>query len=182
MKSTELKIKRQTLAAESRLIKREEIKAIRAARHALAVSVLEASATDVSKRLLRLGLTMGQQARIVVRLARNVPGPVIADIGAAYAAYNSLRNHRIKVVRPAARAAHLAHAYLNETDYLRVENPVYTLPPSEALMRDVASNVRKFGDGETSDLKHIADWIGGRPTLAAKLRAKEEAASVQAAE
>lgn len=53
----------------------------------------------------------------------------------------SLHLHRVLVVRPAARAAHLAHAFLRGYPYSRVERNSRTHPP----LGEVRKLVSRFG-------------------------------------
>jgi len=60
----------------------------------------------------------------------------------SYVTFDLLREHRLHHVRPAARAAHLAHAILRGHAYAKVEHKNTRLKvPSEA----VAENLRRFG-------------------------------------
>lgn len=132
MKTTHFRVKRMTLAAEARIIKAEEAKALRIAR----------------------GLAKSNLKPLVASHQRNL--------------YHSLRIHRIHVVRPAARAMHLAHAYLKGMEYARVENPTKLhAPVPVSVVKAAAENVRKFGGPafvEVGD-KQITMWMDGWRTV-----------------
>ena len=88
MSLTELKIKRKTLAAESRFIRQEEIK-----------------------------------FRDKAREYRNFQKKLKAE--RAVATWDSLYRHRKNIVRPEARAANIAHAFIKGIPYHCVENKVF---------------------------------------------------------
>ena len=67
---------------------------------------------------------------------------------------NSLHSHRIGVVRPAARSAHLAHAHLTGTSYHAVEGRAKT-PPN---YKEVARLVRKFSGLEEFTWEDVVIW------------------------
>lgn len=171
--STRLKIKRKTLAAEAGLIRHEEQKVLRSAR-ALNAQVQSDTSLALGKRLTKLGYppatikrslkhwekTWGQNERSEVR-------------DALYSDYRGLRLHRVEEVRAAARAAHLAHAYLMGMPYARVEaentQKDYSLVQRDALCAAVAKNIRTFarigtpeGDAKPKD---VAYWMEGGHTL-----------------
>lgn len=147
MKNIHFRVKRMALAAEARIIKAEEAKALRIAR-ALKRSNKGADKTD-----------------------------------RAYATLASLHHHRTQVVRPAARALHLAQAYLKGMPYKQVEAKTHggiSLP----VVGVVAENVRKFGPVSCIEVKgkHILDWIDAGPTLIQLAAAAAEAqATLQSA-
>lgn len=143
MKLLELKIKRLTFAAEAKIIKAEEHKALNEGRK---------------------------------RRAGNRPFDL------SYAQYNTLRDHRRKVLRPVARINHLAHAYLKGMPYAKVENPLNTKITSPAT--ELIKVIRAFGDLIEVDLKpkDIHRWIEGGPTLFQHLEALKSAAEATVAE
>lgn len=63
-------------------------------------------------------------------------------------AFIGLRQHRINVVRPEARAACLAYAFLRGRPYRQVERVSYSLPD----WTKVAKLVERYGDGDRRDL------------------------------
>lgn len=129
MKFEQLRIKRNTLAAEARIIKTGEQRALRKAR---------------------------------ARLGSNKPSEP------SYALYNELRDHRLKVVRPAARVAHLAHAYMAGRAYATVEDPKTLRTPLKQDDFDaIASTLRKFGDSTLESVrpKDIIWWTEGGMTI-----------------
>jgi len=78
---------------------------------------------------------------------------------------NSLHDHRINIVRPAARSAHLAHAFLRRKPYASVE--ASCRKGNEPNIRSIASTVRKFGTDEQratdpDEMKEIiVSWLAG---------------------
>lgn len=101
-----------------------------------------------------------------------------------YSRLTSLHEHRINVVRPAARAAHLAHAILRGHAYARVEHPnTRTVPPIDA----VAENLRSFGPLEVRALdkktaaRMVVAWTEGGAGLEAGILKPRLAGSTPAA-
>jgi len=78
----------------------------------------------------------------------------------------SLNRHRLDVVRPAARSAHLAHAFLKCRDYSTVENRDNTRTGID--IAEIARIAAKYGPPEyrtmdRDDLKSILhEWWAGR--------------------
>jgi ElaB/YqjD/DUF883 family membrane-anchored ribosome-binding protein len=143
MKIAELRIKRKTLAAEARIIKDAEQRALRKARR---------------------------------RLGTNKPSE------ASYDLYNRFREHRVTVVRNAARAAHLADAYLRNRPYATVEDPKHrTKPITSPIWTDIQKTLKTFGGPELANVtfKDVYAWTRGEPTLMQK--AATEAGSETAA-
>lgn len=102
-----------------------------------------------------------------------------------YARYDSLRQHRIGVVRNAARLNHLAHAYLKGTPYAKVEDPKRIRNPLADLDRKViAKTVEKFGGATELNVTYhsIELWMKGFPTLRQKAEAVAAEAKATAAE
>lgn len=64
----------------------------------------------------------------------------------------SLHQHRLEVVRPVARAAHVACSFLRGREYAEIERVSDTDPNWEA----VQNNVKKFGGKE--DQERFQDW------------------------
>lgn len=116
--SIKLKIKANTLAAEARIIRKNE------------------------KRLRKFNqLHMAQK--------RNYHW--------ADSARESLYRHRIDVVRPEARATHLARAYLKGSAYRSVEQSTRQ-PVADALIDKINAMVRKYGPGDCGP-EDIQKWI-----------------------
>lgn len=69
------------------------------------------------------------------------------DSGATNSSYESLRLHRITVVRQAARLNHLAYGFLRGTSYARMEGSCKT-PPDWAKVEKIA---KRFGPNEWSE-------------------------------
>lgn len=87
--------------------------------------------------------------------------------------YASIHNHRVYHVRSAARAAHLAHAYLTCMPYARVEDPEKTRsePDFDAILA-ILANLQSFGPrqftslGKTERFDAIRSWIrNGAPVI-----------------
>lgn len=190
MKTTELKIKRKSLAAEARIIRTEEQKALSRTRFQNAMS----SPDMTEKRLKKLGLTVSQLRRVRARLANRANTPVY-DAADAYGQYNRLRDHRIKDVRTAARAAHLAHHYI-KGDPFHVAEDVPRLdgskeaaklrgialskkPEPMTLKADIARDVRKFGGDafEGCTPKDITYWFEGGKTIVQEAIEAEQTAA-----
>lgn len=110
MYSTELKIKRVSLAAESRLIRKDEKRA------------KEAGNRDLNR---------------------------------------SLHEHRVNIVRFAARHAELAHGFLRRKPYRVIERESYTSPSVD----EIRKLVMKFGPATDLDPKQmnkaVYAWIEG---------------------
>lgn len=100
MKKTFLKVKVNTLAAESRIIRKEERKALAAYRRHTKV-----------------------------------------NLHAALQSYQALREHRVHVVRPAARSASLAYGFLRGRLYEEMERTCKVEP----FWPDVARMVLRYG-------------------------------------
>lgn len=62
----------------------------------------------------------------------------------SYRQYLRLQDHRTKVLRPEARATHLARAFLKGTPYRQVENKNVTHIPA-AMVEKIFRMVRFFG-------------------------------------
>lgn len=96
------------------------------------------------------------------------------------AALSSLHNHRTVLVRRAARATHLARAYLNGRAYIELETKAYVEPPYQ----EVAKMVKSYGDvglfGNVGP-DAIADWTRGHldETELAELKARAKRGSVK---
>jgi len=61
---------------------------------------------------------------------------------------NSLHDHRIHVVRPVARATHLAYGLLNGLDYRQIENHNKTVPD----WKKVEAMVKKYADDSKREM------------------------------
>jgi len=80
----------------------------------------------------------------------------------------SMQCHRDQIVRRAARAAHLAHAFLVGRPYSSVERQG-SRKLGAAEIKDIDSNVRRFGRPEHANMPkdEISIWIEGRAVLRA---------------
>ena len=99
--STPLRVKRINLADEARTIRKEERKALAAAKEQR--QRMLAAAPMSEKKLL----TWDQEFTLS-------------------ATYRSLREHRVGIVRSAARTNHLAHTFLTGRPYAQVEHKIAT--------------------------------------------------------
>lgn len=143
MYSTQLKIKRLALAAEARIIRHEEHKAL-----GWLPILRDADGRPTSKRRFR-------KARFRPKLEL----------------FNSLHNHRTDKVRKASRVMHLAHGYLMGQVYASIENEQTKLRPNQGehpLLKDIVDEIRKFGPGQFSKMdkldlaRAVDDWIEGK--------------------
>ena len=177
MKLTELKIKRKTLAAEARLIRTEEAKALNKGRFGNAMS----NPDMTEKRLAKLNLTKGQLRRVRARMEDRVNTPVYAAAN-GYALFNALRDHRTMNVRTAARAAHLAHHYLKGDAYSLTEQGTRDTPQMLATLAVyVAQNARTFGSGPNGEAKpkDVLFWMEGGKTLAQEAAETEDTVAAE---
>jgi hypothetical protein len=166
MKNIHLRVKRMALAAEARIIKQQEQRALDEARRRAGIF-----SSKQRRKLHRALLAQGVKADSAVYADAFYVAQQKAHNGRSnhpniyhYDLQSSLRIHRIHVVRPAARAAHLAHAYLKGMAYARVENGLLLHEPVTLLLANaVAENVRKFGTAVFAEVKskQILDWING---------------------
>ncbi len=74
--------------------------------------------------------------------------------------YDLLRDHRIKVVRSAARDTHLARMYLKGRDYRAVERTARETPDVDAIMRMVWMYGVHAGKPYADELKALRTWLG----------------------
>lgn len=121
MYSTELKIKRLSLVAESRIIQAEE------------------------RRIMLKAAKRAADGKKADRLARCV---------------GSIRSHLVNVVRPEARAAHLAHAFLMERPYASVERSCKVPPNADAVLRIVSTFSYRL---KAAVKPEIDRWLAGLP-------------------
>lgn len=117
-RATHLKIKLLTLAAESRIIRRDERKALEKARHWKVMDHPEAGPKTESPFL---------SGRLMEK---------------HYRAYEDLHDHRTGIVRRAARVNHLAYGFLRGRGYAEIEQQTRT----EVDLREVWKIVKRFGD------------------------------------
>lgn len=166
-----LKIKRLTLAAESRLIKREEQKSIRWARAInVALNPEGGEAERFSNLINKHGYTPAQAVRILTRAQKAGARTWEAN---ARERYLDLRKHRIGVVRWHARVQHLAHAFIKGMPYAKVEAKAHDIGPAAwfGLRLAVAKEVETFGGPELKNVTqklrlHMVDaWFEGRSYL-----------------
>jgi hypothetical protein len=149
MKLIELKVKRKSLAAEAKIIRKEERKALSSARWELARGRAAGNTTlDPNK--------WADAAR------------------SGYGQFRTLQEHRKVAVRGASRAAHLAHAFLTGRTYKCVERS--TKPDNGPNLYFVADNIRKFGNADLRKRPRneiiglLIDWRdnGGSVSIAAE--------------
>jgi hypothetical protein len=79
--------------------------------------------------------SLAEEARIIRR------EELIAKKRGDYSTLNSLHNHRVLVVRPAARSTHLAYSFLRGRNYRDVERMCYHQPNFAEVFR----MVKKYG-------------------------------------
>jgi hypothetical protein len=174
MKNIHFKVKRMTLAAEARIIKQQEKAILRRARERSGVWSREDTQTlrkhmaDADKR------EQDDTIHFMRTMANACIDPLPAD--RLYATYHSLHHHRVMVVRPAARAMHLAHAYLKGMPYARVEAPSKRKSAvSISLMQAMLYNLRTFGSPAHAFMKigDVEAWITGAMPVGAPAKAAE---------
>ncbi len=73
-----------------------------------------------------------------------------------YAKLNGLHDHRIRVVRPAARNAQLAYGYLRGRDYRALERNPRTEPDWKAVRKLIAKYGYRPNDGTLES--QLEDW------------------------
>lgn len=137
MNSIELKVKRLTLGAEARIIKSQ------------AASLWHKATADAEKL----------PETVTADELRN--SPAWRRIERRRCKANSLDYHRRHVVRPEARAAHLAHAFLRGHLYARIEDPEKTKTLPDA--KKVAKNLVTFGEFTQlgAATKAVHAWVDG---------------------
>jgi len=118
--SIELKVKFNTLSEETKIIKREEQKALK-----------------YGRKLSKLGKP------------NDVP----------YCRFENLHDHRISVVRPTARATHLARGYIRGLDYKQIEN--YTNRVPTHLIPKIEPMIQKYGLEKHTNVtpEAIREWM-----------------------
>jgi hypothetical protein len=112
-------------------------------------------------------LSLGLEARLIRQEERRMKAKRKTE------ELDSLHFHRKGVVRPAARVANLAHAYLMGRPYSTVEDPNRTKSrPCIDWMNhpSICANLRTFGGAQFSQMdkkelfRAVSDWIdGGAP-------------------
>ncbi len=157
--SVQLKIKSKSLAAEARIIKIEEQKLLNQSRfgklHHIKKSIRKNAASlkgldprseqwrqeyarlvdMATKRLSKVEQTLGNNWAAVLEARRNK----------AAAGFFSVRNHRLEVVRPEARATHLTRMILKGIPYERVENSTETpLLKDVGMVQRIVTMVNKY--------------------------------------
>lgn len=109
------------------------------------------------------GYTLAQEARILRRLVnrqkRKIKGTKLRRLTEkSTPTYNKLREHLLKVVRPEARACHLARAFLKGFSYERIETIAYSIPP----LPRVWYLVNKYAKGDPRDIaQQFEEWQQG---------------------
>jgi hypothetical protein len=103
-------------------------------------------------------------ARYLLRVERIDNAEAPAENNQGYWERTSLREHRLKDLRPMLRATHLARAYLRGTPYLRVENKV--LPGNELTERQIEPIVKMVKTHGVFAMAHGAEtrvraWLSG---------------------
>lgn len=114
--SVELKIKAKHLAAEVKIIKHEEVKELKRAK--------------------------AQRDYLIASGMKNDFNEVDYK---AYSKYRSIYLHRKNVVRPEARATHLARAFINGRPYKTVERSVKEQYALSVIVEKIMLMVNKYG-------------------------------------
>ncbi len=158
----QLKIKAKTLAKEAVFIKDEEARATgRDLFRGTVRRTLSAYALEYNYPKPQNPLPAGIKANCVGdRIVRDVMKRYVASLTPEqldrfqrrrYAAMDKrflLRTHRIDVVRPEARATHLARAFLKEMPYADVEQKAYEFPLTSKIRPLIDAMVLKYGSGD----------------------------------
>lgn len=170
---TPLKIKVTSLAAEIRLIKREEQRAICRARWVnLRLRLTDGNAYTPAQinRIMnraRVGLcmmvdnkfipaTIADVARATKPLTPDAQDSAISALTAYEGEYGSLRGHRLGV-RHETRAAHLAYGFLRGVPFKAMEKFSYTAPPLDRC----EYHILKFRglESEQQVKQRFAEWV-----------------------
>lgn len=163
-----LRVKRNTLAAEARIIKVQEARALRKGRKIDGLFTGKERA-DLRASLKKTNIYTPAELSDVISEERDRRRAIKSNKSSApsYAHYNGLRAHRLMTVRPAARVAHLAHAYLKGMPYLRVEGPKTRHTLGELHFKAISETVRKFSDNANTTASHkdVRLWSEGGRTL-----------------
>lgn len=160
---TTLKIKVGSLAAEIRIIKKEEQAVLARARYldvrlrltdGNAYSEAQVSRILRRAKILRRPKSCWESRAVMTDEARD---SAIRAVKAFEGEYDGLRGHRLGI-RSEARAAHLAYGFLRGTPFKAMEKHSYTRPPLDRC----EYHVLKFsGRAETEQQlkQRFAEWV-----------------------
>ena len=108
--------------------------------------------------------SLAEEAKIIKKEEQKQK-KIFRKIGPAYEfydkhmkTYNSLRDHRIDVVRLHARATHLARGYIKGMPYKRIENKTHYY--DYRLDKMIVEMVKKYGGSEHDNvsIEAIKEW------------------------
>ena len=97
--------------------------------------------------------TLAAEARIIRRLERNAK----RRYGGEHGLFKSLYQHRIGVVRSAARNHHLALGFLRGRSYRQMEDFARSTPDWQEIERQA---IRFAGEEEQVVKQRFAEWLG----------------------
>ena len=146
-----LEIKLNSLAAEGALIKRAERRT--KLNHAKWKS-RGAKAAATQSRLAREERVAGMEPEKLThyepKVSTDRAGTPLPDV------FFGLRNHRLEIVRPEARASHLALGFLRGHDYVVMEGPTTRSSPNWKRVEDL---IKRFGEGDERDrMQKFSAW------------------------
>jgi exonuclease I len=120
--------------------------------------------TTVKEHLKIKMLSLGAEARVIRiqeqrlrnRIRKNRAKQFTKTVDRDESAWASIREHRLKVVRPEARASLLAYGFLRGREYLQMEPKTYTkLDPDRIL-----TLAKKFGSKEQQiNMPTLKAWL-----------------------
>lgn len=141
--SIELKIKAKSLAAESRFIRKEENRLLAISRKGNVNFVIKAAKRKYGKDWRdhidpMLAAFHADQKAMASRIGDNWKAELEHRRKRAAAGFQSLRDHRVLIVRPVARSTHLARAYISGQPYKTVEQTCRIGPNVDAVRKMVS--------------------------------------------
>lgn len=107
------------------------------------------------------GRTIHKMERKLLNKIKRVTNPIRKRI--LVNAHNSLRDHRLFVVRTESRATHLARAFLSGKAYSDVEHNASSNPQSAAAFRRAIKIIAKYGthDNKSNTEEMFNKWVNG---------------------
>lgn len=162
--SVELKIKAKSLAAEARIIRAMEDRLLRSAQKGEGkVTKLERRA--LAKRKQGKILTPREFTAVIRYEKRRALNRKPFNCDLLRADRERIRDHRIRDLRPAARATHLARGFLRKAIYADLEDPTAT-DTGSIPYAEIARMVVKYGPsewqltGEKACIEKLREWTG----------------------
>jgi len=153
-----LKLKRKVLAAESKMVRKEELIARNSMRF-LSTMTME----KTNKRIAKMGLTHSQLKRVEKNREKSKNSTVYHQ-AEAFEYFHRLRDMRVNVIRKLSRVSHLANAYIREIPYEIVENNSPLLMSARThnkLRKALVEEINSFDyDCDEDDIK---TWLNGKP-------------------